>query len=558
MPVPSLARVVVDAFSTRDLARLQLAWACTSIAHWSGIIALAVYGYGRGGAAAVGLIGLARMLPAGLFSPVVSLLGDRRSRRDVLAVSSGLRLLAGLVLGGAIFAGLPLPVVIACASLKTIVGVVYKPAQAALLPQLAEAPKQMAAANAIWAGVDSAGFVVGTLIGGVLIATLSASTALALTAVPYGLAALFLLAIRRDAPAPHRVVLEHARMRDEISAGFRAIAATPQLRVIVSTLSATMLIQGMVDTLVVLFAIETLGVAKAEVGLLSSMWGVGGVVGGIVALGMLGRGHLARGFGIGLLVMGAPLIVLSFVQGLALALPALIGVGLGYALVAVSGMTLLQRLVSDEILSRVFGVVESTYVVSMGIGSALAPALASLLGIPGALVAAGSVLPVLAILRWRTLARFEAGKVVPDRAFALLRGVPIFAPLPVASIETLALRLRPVVVPAGATVITQGEVGDRFYVIDEGEVEVLVDGKPRRTEAAGDFFGEIALLRSVPRTATVRALTATRLLALESSEFIAAVTGHPRSIHSADAVIASRLGMSRPGASAEPALAEEL
>jgi len=558
VPVPSLARVVVDAFSTRDLARLQLAWACTSIAHWSGIIALAVYGYGRGGAAAVGLIGLARMLPAGLFSPVVSLLGDRRSRRDVLAVSSGLRLLAGLVLGGAIFAGLPLPVVIACASLKTIVGVVYKPAQAALLPQLAEAPKQMAAANAIWAGVDSAGFVVGTLIGGVLIATLSASTALALTAVPYGLAALFLLAIRRDVPAPHRAVLEHARMRDEISAGFRAIAATPQLRVIVSTLSATMLIQGMVDTLVVLFAIETLGVAKAEVGLLSSMWGVGGVVGGIVALGMLGRGHLARGFGIGLLVMGAPLIVLSFVQGLALALPALIGVGLGYALVAVSGMTLLQRLVSDEILSRVFGVVESTYVVSMGIGSALAPALASLLGIPGALVAAGSVLPVLAILRWRTLARFEAGKVVPDRAFALLRGVPIFAPLPVASIETLALRLRPVVVPAGATVITQGEVGDRFYVIDEGEVEVLVDGKPRRTEAAGDFFGEIALLRSVPRTATVRALTATRLLALESSEFIAAVTGHPRSIHSADAVIASRLGMSRPGASAEPALAEEL
>ena len=558
MPVPSLARVVVDAFSTRDLARLQLAWACTSIAHWSGIIALAVYGYGRGGAAAVGLIGLARMLPAGLFSPVVSLLGDRRSRRDVLAVSSGLRLFAGLVLGGAIFAGLPLPVVIACASLKTIVGVVYKPAQAALLPQLAEAPKQMAAANAIWAGVDSAGFVVGTLIGGVLIATLSASTALALTAVPYGLAALFLLAIRRDVPAPHRAVLEHARMRDEISAGFRAIAATPQLRVIVSTLTATMLIQGMVDTLVVLFAIETLGVAKAEVGLLSSMWGVGGVVGGIVALGMLGRGHLARGFGIGLLVMGAPLIVLSFVQGLALALPALIGVGLGYALVAVSGMTLLQRLVSDEILSRVFGVVESTYVVSMGIGSALAPALASLLGIPGALVAAGSVLPVLAILRWRTLARFEAGKVVPDRAFALLRGVPIFAPLPVASIETLALRLRPVVVPAGATVITQGEVGDRFYVIDEGEVEVLVDGKPRRTEAAGDFFGEIALLRSVPRTATVRALTATRLLALESSEFIAAVTGHPRSIHSADAVIASRLGMSRPGASAEPALAEEL
>lgn len=552
-PVRSLVRVVREAFGSRDLRRLEFAWACTSVAHWSGVITLAVYGYGQGGAAAVGLIGLARLVPAGLFSPFASLLGDRYSRRDVLAVSSGLRLTTGLLLGACVLAGLPLPVVIAIASLKTIVGVAYKPAQAALLPQLADAPRQMAAANAIWTGVDSAGFIAGSLAGGILIATLPASAALAATALPYGLAVLFLLAIRRDPTPEHRQALDDVRVSEEVLAGFRTIAAVPQLRTLVSTLSATMLIQGMIDALVVIFALGTLGLAKAEVGVLTSMWGVGGMFGGVVALGLLGRGRLARGLGFGLLIMGAPLLALAAVDTLPVALPALVCVGAGYALVSVAGLTLLQRLASDDVLSRVFGVVESTYVVSMGIGAALAPVLVSLLGVRGALVGVGAFLPILAVARWRTLARFEAGKPIPERQFVLLRGVPLFAPLPVAAIENLALRMHPVAVPAGATVFDQGEPGESFYVIDEGEVEVLVDGERRRVERSGEFFGEIALLHEVPRTATIRTLTPTRLFALDSDEFISSVTGHPRSIRSADAVITYRLeGPPPPGAEPQP------
>ena len=94
---------------------------------------------------------------------------------------------------------------------------------------------------------------------------------------------------------------------------------------------------------------------------------------------------------------------------------------------------------------------------------------------------------------------------------------------------------------AGQELITQGDPGDRFYLIDEGEVEVLEDGISKRNRSEGDGFGEIALLRDVPRTATVRATRRTRLLALEREQFIDTVVGHTRSHLNAQAVAADRL-----------------
>ena len=258
------------------------------------------------------------------------------------------------------------------------------------------------------------------------------------------------------------------------------------------------------------------------------MWAAGGIAGGVVALGLLGRGRLAAGLAIGCLCIGLPLVLLALEPVTGVALGGLLVLGVGYTLVETAGLTLMQRLASDEVLSRVFGVVESTYVASTGIGAALAPLLLSLLGTRATLAVVGAVLPVLALVRWRTLARFEAGHQIPARPFALLRGVPLFAPLPVASVENLALRLEPVRIAGGEAIVTQGQTGERFFVIDEGRVEVLIDGRQVRIEGPGEFFGEIALLHAVPRTATVRALEDGRLLALDSDEFVATVTGNPR------------------------------
>ncbi len=541
-----VGRVLRAALETAALRRLQFAWALTSLAFWASTIVLAVYGFSVGGAAAVGLIGLARMLPAAFAAPISGLIGDRHSRRDVLLVCALLRCGLGLLVAACVLAGLPLAVAVAFAALQTIAGMAYKPAQAAFLPQLARTPEQMAAANAVWAAIESVGFLVGAIGGGLLIAGLSPETALAATALPYGLAAVMLAGIPRDATPEHRRAIEGSSVRHEALLGFRTVLGDRELRTLVGTLSASTLVEGAVDTLLVVVAIDLLDLGDAGVGLLNAMWAAGGIAGGVVALGLLGRGRLAGGLAIGCLCIGLPLIALAIEPVTGVALAGLLVLGVGYTLVETAGLTLMQRLASDEVLSRVFGVVESTYVASTGIGAALAPLLLALLGTRSTLVVVGAALPLLAIVRWRTLARFEAGHQIPARPFALLRGVPLFAPLPVASVENLALRTAPVRVSRGEVVVNQGQTGERFFVIDEGRVEVLIDGAPVRVEGPGEFFGEIALLHAVPRTATVRALEDSLLLALDRDEFVATVTGNPRSLRAADGVIGERIAQAAP------------
>ena len=145
------------------------------------------------------------------------------------------------------------------------------------------------------------------------------------------------------------------------------------------------------------------------------------------------------------------------------------------------------------------------------------------------------------MLAWRPLRAIDREAAPRTRELELLRGSSIFAPLPLPTLTQLAGRLEPLEVAAGTEVVRQGEPGDRFYLIDSGALEARVDGEVRRRLGAGDFFGEIALLRDTPRTATVVALEDARLLALERDEFIAAVTGHAPSREAADAVVTTRL-----------------
>ena len=215
--------------------------------------------------------------------------------------------------------------------------------------------------------------------------------------------------------------------------------------------------------------------------------------------------------------------------------------GVGYSLVEVAARTLLQRLGSDETLARVIGALEANRLAATAFGSIAATALIALLGVRGALLALGAILPVFALFRWHALHGFEIGAPVSDRHYNLLRGSPIFTPLPVDTLEGVCRSLVEVRVDAGEEVIAQGEFGDRFYLIADGEVEVIQDGHFKRNQACGECFGEIALIRDIPRTATVRATCETRLLALEREGFIEAVTGHMRSRQSARNVAAGWL-----------------
>jgi CRP-like cAMP-binding protein len=124
----------------------------------------------------------------------------------------------------------------------------------------------------------------------------------------------------------------------------------------------------------------------------------------------------------------------------------------------------------------------------------------------------------------------------------MLRGVPMLGPLTMCTKEELAGNLRRVSVPAGHVIIRQGEVGDAFYILESGAMEAIVDEGPGRPLVPGDSFGEIALLRDIPRTATVRAMKPSTVLALDREHFLAAVTGRRDAITAAEEVIRDRLG----------------
>jgi hypothetical protein len=318
--------------------------------------------------------------------------------------------------------------------------------------------------------------------------------------------------------------------------------------VIVGLSAAQMLVAGAFNVLIVAAALDLFDLGEAGVGLLNSAVGAGGLIGTIAALVLVSRGRLASDFGIGILLWSVPIVLIGLWPESIVAFGLLVAVGAGNTLLDVTGPTLLQRMVRDDVLGRVFGAFWGLLIVGYGIGMITAPLVIEFFGIRGALIATGALLPVLTGLFWRSLAKVETGLRPPSEVVELFRSVPIFAVLPATVLEYLAGKLTTVKREAGDVVFSQGDHGDRYYLVDQGEVEVSVDGRVASSLGRGEGFGEIALLRDVPRTATVKAKTDVTLHALERHDFLAAVTGDPGSTEAANKLITSRLSSAGPEA----------
>jgi MFS family permease len=531
-------------FANPDLRRIELALTGSVTGEWAYAIALAVFAFDRGGAAAVGLVGLIRFAPAALAAPFAAVLGDRFDRGRVMVVSDILRALAMAAAGATALADGPAGVVYALAGFVAVVSTAFRPAQAAILPSLARSPEELTAANVASTTIESVGSFVGPALGGLLLAATSAGVVFLATAATFVWSAL-LLAFVSPTGTPERQGVPN--LREEALAGFKTIAEQPRLRLIVSLYGAQTLVNGALNVLIVVAALDLLDLGQSGPGFLNSAVGVGGLLGVVVALALVGRRRLAADFGLGLVLWGIPIALIGVWPHEAGALVLLAVLGIGNTLIDVAALTLLQRAAPDEVLARVFGVIEFVLIGAMGMGAILAPALISALGIRGALIVTGALLPALAVLAWPRLNRIDSEVAVPVRELGLLRGLDIFAPLPPATIEHLAGSLRARRAEAGEQIIREGEAGDLFYVVGSGEVDVTQDDRSLGTLGPGDSFGEIALLRPVPRTATVVARGEVELYTLDRDEFVAAVTGHPESRDAADAVIGARLGSLRAG-----------
>jgi MFS family permease len=536
-----VVRSLASALGTPQLRRLQVGWAVSAAGGWVFFVALAVYAFDTGGATAVGAAALTRMVPAGLAAPLAGVLADRNSRRDVLLGALALRALILAGIGAAVAASAPLAVVLAPAALFTIVATAHKPAQASLLPSLVETPHQLAASNALWSAVDNAAFLVGALLSGVLIATTTMSTTFLVTAGLFALATAPVGGIARDPVPDYRAGAEGTRPVEDVIDGFREVVRDRRLRLVVGVLSVSTTVEGAIDVLVVLVAIDMLGLGGSGVGWLNACWGLGGVIGGGAALTLLGRGRLAAGLSAGCLLVGIPLMLIGAGESVAVGVAMLLVLGVGYALIEVAGLSLLQRLPSNDLVGRVFAVVESSYWITTGAGAMAAPVIVHLVGLRDALLIVGACLPLLVALRWRPLALLEATIRVPERAFKTLRGVDMFAPLPLATIENVSRMVDAVHVRPGEAVIREGEYGDRFYVVVEGRLDVSCVRGEYPQVGAGDVFGEIALLQDVPRTATVIARDDCLLYALDRESFLRAVSSHAAASSAARRVASERL-----------------
>jgi MFS family permease len=531
-----------EVYRNRSLRRLQLAWAGSIIGTWAFTVALAVYAYRHGGASAVGLVVLIRWLPAAFTSPFTGVLGDRYPRVLVMLGSDLLRAgaLAGMTVCVLVHA--PPAAVYALVGATSVISTAFRPAQAALLPSLARTPEELTAANVSSSTLESLGFCAGPGLGGVVLAVSSTWVVFAVTGATFLWSALLLAGLLATDEPPLR--REPRPIVHEAAEGFRTIAHDRRLQLVIGLFSAQTLVNGAMGVLLAVSALQLLHLGPAGVGYLNSAVGVGGLVGAVFSLMLVGRRRLAGMFGLAVAGTGGPMIFIAPHPSAAIAIVAFGLIGLSNIIEDVAGFTLLQRTIPPEVLARVFGVVHSLFFATIAVGAILAPRLIHLMGIRWSLVAVGAVLPILTVATRIPLVRLDDAAVDHGRELELLQAIPIFSPLSPPVIEGLAARLSAVRVPAGEEIVRQGDPGDRFYVISAGDVEVSIDGRVQASMGPGDHFGEIALLRDVPRTATVRARTDVELFALERDDFLAAVTGHAASAEAAEAVVGARLGMS--------------
>jgi MFS family permease len=537
-----LLRVV---FRNPDMRRVQVALGVITLAGSAYQVGLAVFASQVGGPRAVGIAFAVQVLPLTFVAPFTSAVADRFPRRTVMIAVDLIRCTCTALVAVAIAAGGSLALVLALGAFGTVASTTYDPATRALLPSLVREPLELTAANAVSGGIYHAGLLLGPALAGLLIGLAGAAWGFAVGAALFGVSALLIVGVRVRGEPPEPSEPDASR-RSELLAGLRTITADPSLRVLVTLYAAVSFAFGAVQVFTVVLAQDLTGLGTTGVGVLFAAMGAGGVIGALAAVGLTGKRRLSAILAAGVLAWGVPLALHAARPTSAAALVAMVVIGFGNVLVDVSIVTIFQRAVPDNVLGRVFGILETVLVGMIGIGSLVAPLLGTLLGNRGALVAVGALLPVLVGLLWPRLRTLDVGSPEQLERAALLRQVSIFEPLSEPILETLARQLQPLTFADGHVVIRQGDEGDLYYVIEDGTVEVTVDGEFRRTLGPADGFGEIALLRDVPRTSTVTARGDVRLYSLEREVFLDAVTGNALSAAAAEGLVTSRLGPSLP------------
>jgi MFS family permease len=521
------------------LLRVLAAYLLFILTEYAVWIAMLVFAYNRGGTAVAGLVAVAQLAPAAVVAPVAASLSDRRS--PVVMLAGGyLAQVAGMAgTAAAIGAGAPLTAYAAAVFASTAV-TATRPAQSALIPSLAATPDQLTAANVVAGWLEAAGAAAAGLLVGVLISLAGVGSVFAVCAGLGLVAALLVAGLRAQPLAAEADADASTANTGGVAEGLRLAVRQPRLRLMLALLTADAVVVGALDLLVVILALTVLGRPPSWAGYLEFAFGAGAVLAATVSAVLVGR-RLGGPILAAALGFSGALAVVAFGPGLAGTVILLAVAGAGHCLLTVATRTLLQRSVPPRLIGRIFGVLEGFTMAGLAVGALLVPALAHLGGSRLAVLGVAAVLPLAAVAGGRAVFRLDAGTAVPVVEIALLRSLPLFAELPAPAIEGLAAALRPVRLEAGAVLIRQGDPGDAYFAIAAGELDAEQDGHFLGRYGRGDGVGEIALLRAVPRTATVTAHTAATVYQLDRDLFLTAVLGHAPTRRQAEGIATTRL-----------------
>jgi MFS family permease len=539
----------------RPLAQLLAGEFISSIGDWLYLVAILILVYEVSNDPLVlGIVGAARVMPYVFLSIPAGILADRYDRRLILLVTDVARGLLMLVMAALVATNAPLVTIVGLAVVATCFSTFFGPAIGAYLPSLVADEEQLGPANSAWSTLDNLAFVIGPAIGGLLIAAGGLVLAFVLNAATFAVIAVVLWRL----PSPKRGVADEVREAGEPGKAVTAPAATVTApgpapgrtdrrvlrRALVPVLGLALIdlvgsvAGGGLGVLTVVIAVGSLGAGDAGTGFLNAGIGIGGLVGALLAGVFVLRPSLVGVLVGGSIVLAVGVAALGIAGSLALAVGTIAVASAGALVVEVTSTTILQRAIPDEIRGRTLGVLATASTLAFAAGAFALPVLADAVGTGPVLATTGAVIVVAGLVGAALatpVARRAPGGLAATR-FAGLARLPLFAGVPVPTLEAVATRLVPVTVSAGDVVIRQGDPADRFYLIQAGTFEVTRREPGDRAEAAparlrtmtvGEVFGEIGLLRATARTATVTAATDGSLLALDGASFLELVNAGP-------------------------------
>lgn len=548
-----------DALRSRDYRLLLTGFFVDAIGGWAYSIVLIVYVFDRTGSTNwIAATTAAGWLPRLLLSTYAGAIGDRYERTRVMVVSASAACLAMVCVTLLVANDAPLLLILLFSFLTSSASAFNSPAARALLPELVS-EKDLTSANALFGVVESTCVVVGPAFGGLLLLTNRPALACAINALSFLGAALVVAAMR--ARSRGTAGDEGESLLAQIGTGLTALRSEPVALTLVLFCAFDSAVYGASTVLYVPMS-EKFGTGSNGYSYLLAA----AALGGVLIAGLVNRlsrsGRLAPVIVGGMCLLALPYAASTLVDNALIGAALQVVAGGGMVIVDVLAITALQRDLPKDVLGRVFGVFESLVLAGI-LGASLATSLLlRATDLRTALLVVGLGVSALSVLGMGPLLRADrkaaAGLALLRPRIALLEVLGLFAAASSQTLEALARACEPVDVAAGAYVVREGEPADAFYVLVDGEVDVTARGEAKReqhlrTMGPRSYFGEIGLLRGVPRTATVRATEPTTLWRISGDDFRAALETGSASTSMLQ-VASSRLARSHPRLAATPAL----